>query len=626
MTKFPVSDFIFPDFFRRILPAVAALLIFFTPVTADQVGQDETTGHNLFTEKLTLISRPPEDFFIYADSVIYNEDLTKIAYVAAGDEGMRVVVNNDTGKIYDHVARGHPIMAPETDTIGYLADKDGHHYAVIDGRQSPAYDGACCLNFSPNGKHSAYVAQKEDSQFVVLDNHPLRKYDMVDQQTGVIFSPDSRHAAYIAVKNGRQRVVLDGKEHTPFDNFTEIGFSPDSGQLAYIAVKDKEYYIVQGEQASGPFDMAQSLVWSPEGKHLASVAVKQDRWLVVKDGRKINAGKYNVSTFFDKKTNEYRSAVPRLTPPVFSPDGSGFAYVKTDGRQYRIVVNGKTGPAFDRVSRVWFSQDSAHFAYYGSNTDDTGVKSVVMLDGEAGRPYDQVDRPVFSPDFRHQAYRARKKNQWCVVYDQTEGKFYDQVGNPVFSPDFERLAYPARENNQWCVVTDQSEGEFYDEVAPPYFSPDSQHVVYRARKNDKYCLVIDGEEQQFYDEISHLEFSSDSSQWAYRAKKGDAWLIVRDKKEGKPYQIRPPEFFQPVDSPVFSPDGNHLIYTARTGDSLDKAKLVVDEHEGDTSFMQLKAPFVFDSETSFHTIVGQIEDEKLIPYRLDINLTIDMNN
>ncbi|MFO8049730.1 MAG: hypothetical protein R6U29_11910, partial [Desulfosudaceae bacterium] len=76
----------------------------------------------------------------------------------------------------------------------------------------------------------------------------------------------------------------------------------------------------------------------------------------------------------------------------------------------------------------------------------------------------------------------------------------------------------------------------------------------------------------------------------------------------------------PVDSPVFSPEGNHLVYAARTGDALDKTKLVVDGHEGHTSFMFLDAPFIFDSETSFHTIVGQIEDERIITYRLDINL------
>jgi len=610
--------------FFCILPIFAfmAMLGFLTDPAWSQNGKDEPVKTPPFSEKLTFLTKAPTNFFIYAESVVFDEKLTKTAYVTAGDEGMRVVINEDIGKIYDHIAKGYPIMAPETGTIGYLADKDGEHYAVIGGTESPPFDGVCCLTFSPNGKYSAYIAQRDGSQCVVMNGHALRKFDMIDQQAGIVFSPDSNHAAFIGVLKDQQIVVYDGKRYPPFDNITEIRLSPASNDVAFIAVKDKEYYIVQGNSTSGPFDVAQSLVWSPDGKHLASVAIKQDRWLIIKDATAINAGKFNINTFFDQNTNSYRSATPRLTPPVFSPDSSRFAYVKTDGMRYRVLVDGKTGPAFDQVSQVRFSRDSARFSYIGASIDTTGQKAVVVLDGQAGPVYTQVDQPVFSPDFQHMAYRARKDDKWCVVKGQSAGNFFDKVGIPVFSPDFQHMAYRAKKDGRWCMVSDQSQGAWYAEVAPPFFSPDSRHMAFRAKKDGKFCIVKNGQEQKWYDEISHLDFSADSSRMAYRAKEGDEWLIVSDQQEGKHYPVIPPEISQPVSPPVFSPDGEHLIYAVHNSTSSPhETRLVVNGREGDKTFIYLDAPFIFPSQNRFYTLVGQVTgNEQISTYRLDVNI------
>ncbi len=610
------------DKLLRWFCGILTILVLGITLTNAQTDQDQPVSRKSFVEKLTLISRVPENFSVYFESFASDEALSEIAYVAIGEMGMRVVDNKEIGPVYDHIAKDYPVLAPYTDKIGYLADKEGSHYAVIDGRESPPYDSVCCLRFSPNGQYSAYLAQKENEQFVVLNGHALRKYDMIDQQTGVLFSPDSNHAAYIAVNDSRQRVVHNGQEYPPFDNITEIGFSPDSSELAYIAVKDKNYYLIRGKKSYGPFDIVQNLVWSPDGKHLAAVAFKNDRWIIIKDDQKITAGQYVINTYFDKKTSQYQTATPRLTPPVFSPDSSRFAYVKTDGVRYQMIIDGKAGPAFDRISRARFSPDSAHYSYIASTQDSNGPKSWVILDGEPGNAYEKVDTPVFSPDFQHMAYRAQKNNKWCVVTGTNEGPFFDEVGIPLFSPDFQHLAYRARNNDKWCVVSDNKQGAFYDEVAPPFFSPDSSSLVYRAKKNEKYCIVKNEEEHPFYDEISHLDFSQDSSQMVYRAQKGDAWLIVRNGREGRPYKIVPPKIFHPISNPFLSPQGNHLIYTARTAATIKKTKIVVDGQEGDLRFLFLPhVPFIWNSENHCHTMVGQYEQEQLRIYRLDITIT-----
>ncbi len=88
-------------------------------------------------------------------------------------------------------------------------------------------------------------------------------------------------------------------------------------------------------------------------------------------------------------------------------------------------------------------------------------------------------------------------------------------------------------------------------------SPDSKHISMVATKKGKiFAVVLDGKILKEYDSIGKDTpvFSPDSQHMAYKAKKGGKWMVVLDSKEGKPYDN--------MTTPMFSADSKRLIYIA----------------------------------------------------------------
>jgi len=71
----------------------------------------------------------------------------------------------------------------------------------------------------------------------------------------------------------------------------------------------------------------------------------------------------------------------------------------------------------------------------------------MVVNGKEGPAFEKVLLPVFSPDGSHVAYRAKKDKQRFVVTMDAEGKKvkqhppYEAVWEPVFSPDGKFVAY-----------------------------------------------------------------------------------------------------------------------------------------------------------------------------------------
>ncbi len=513
-----------------------------------------------------FIGKQPENALLYVDSAVMSPDLRHYAYVAVSDDGMQVCVNKNYGKKYHHIARGYPIFSPVENRIGYIADKENDFLVVIDDKEYPGYNGACCLKFSPNGKYFAYIAQDKNKQFVALNGYSMQPYDMIDIISGVLFSPDSRTAAYVAKNNSENsvRLVVNGKGSPPFDSITEIVFSPDSRTIAYIASKDKNYFVVRGEVKQGPYDKAEGLTWSSDSVRLAYIAIKDAQFLVIDNDLKTPAGDFEVQTaFFDVPTDfdlinlgNFSVKFPQVTPPSFSPDASRLAFVKLEKKKYRFVIDKTTGPPFDAISQIVFSPDSKHYAYIG----------VIM------------------------APLGGKKMQ--IVHDQTRSPFYDDIDKPFFSPDSTHLAYRVNDNNKQFMIVDGKAQKTYDRIGKPYFSPDSSTLAYQAAKKEgsviKVVMVVNEKEE------------------SYRVNNLDAPLS------------------DIITPPVFSPDSRHLAYLLQSKGPQPQCMLVINGvviQTFNAHFVTtVDAPIVFDSENSAHFLAGFLKDDRFEIFQINITI------
>lgn len=458
------------------------------------------------------LGRQPETASLYTESVVFSPDMQYIAFVAASDGGMQVFKNAKAEKKYDHIAKGYPVFSPVQSQLGYIADKNGRYYVIIAGKESPEYDGACCLKFSPNGKYNAFIAQDKEKQFVVLNGHRMKSFDMIDRAFGVLFSPDSTKVAYVAknISENKVRLILNGDETPPRDTISEVVFRPDSGELAYIATIDREYFVFRGDTKEGPYDKAEGLIWAPGSKQLAYIVIKGGKFLIVNNGVTEFAGDFSPQTIF-YESGGYASRVQQITPPVFSPDGSLMAFTRVEKGKFRFVIGGRTGPFFDSLSAIVFSPDSKHFAYIGVNRTSEGVRMQVIHDQTRSPFYEEIDKPVFSPDSRHLAYRVGNDGKSFMVFDGEAQNPYDTLGLPYFSPDSSKMAYRAKKAKHVIMVVNGEESSFLsenrwtpiDNITPPCFSPSGRYLAYLVHEKTLQCkLVINGDAVRTFNGVS----------------------------------------------------------------------------------------------------------------------------
>jgi S1-C subfamily serine protease/WD40 repeat protein len=303
--------------------------------------------------------------------------------------------------------------------------------------------------------------------------------------------------------------------------------------------------------------------------------------------------------------------------PRFAPDGKLLyvAQVRANNQlAERLVVDGKAGPAFDRVEAdatsgtngLVFSADGKRFAYVAQ---ERYHKCFVILDADRQSTYDNILGLTFSADGRHLAYFAsthkNNRDEWVTVVDGKPGPIYDDVGHgwppgawpcaPVFSPDGRHLAYGARRGDKQFLVVDGKQGKAHDLPANqrghlplPTFSPDGSRLAYYVQysatpakesqvpgpSKDRWRVVVDGKEEKEFDEalgrsgMEHIPFgtpvfSPNGRRLAYTAGIGLESSIVVDGVIGNKYRS--------AGVITFSPDSKHLAFVAAksSGNSLE---------------------------------------------------------
>ncbi len=537
-----------------------------------------------------LLTKQPKRTLVYSDSLIFSPDMHDIAYVVAREKGMGVIINSKAEKVYDHIARGYPIFSPARNRFGYIADKDGKYFVVIDGKESIGYDGACCLRFSPSGEHAVFIAQDKNKQFVVLNGNRLKPYDMIDQVTGVVFSPDAQSIIYLTRNKSEKgaRIIINGKESELFDSIKEISFSPDAKKTAYSVSQNNAWYVIHDGFKKGPYDKAAGLTWSSDSVHLAHIAIKDKKFWVIDNNDKIPAGDFVPQNIFFQDSTATNA--PHLIPPIFSPDASQMAFSRIEGEKFRNVIGKKTGPLFDRVGMVVFSPDSRHYAYLAVIRTPAGVKMKMIHDGTIGNAYDMIDEPVFSPDSKTLIYRAMAEGKWLMVKNGRAGKPFGVVGRPIFSPDSQKLAYPAQNRGKWYMITDGKPQKAYDAMGLPVFSPDSKKLAYRAMDNNKLIMVVNNKEAT--------------------------------------YEIKQqPVLLESISRPIFSPDGKTLAYLIKTDNQLESLLALNETTQKITGnfFPEMAQPIIFSSHSQARLLTASFDLEKKLYEIYRINITLNSN-
>lgn len=282
-------------------------------------------------------------------------------------------------------------------------------------------------------------------------------------------------------------------------------------------------------------------------------------------------------------------AVPGAGPFFWSPDGAHVAWFGTRDRKDFLAVDGRETPLYDRFCSVAFSADWSRTAYIAEEGKDRRL----VVDGKTlEHGQDEIGRAVvWSADGRRLAYTARRAGAWRAVVDGMP--LEDGSDLPVFSPDGRRTAYVLRAGPDAHVVVDDRKGPRFDSAGRPLFSPDGRRIAYVARLGKAHHVVLDGTPGPAFEDIDDrtLVFSADGKHLAYAADRqlildgvprlrtapllrlhlspdGRRWAVARPSSQlsGLELVVDGEILYAYLRDPVFSPSGRHVAYVGGTKD------------------------------------------------------------
>ena len=389
----------------------------------------------------------------------------------------------------------------------------------------------------------------------------------------------------------RVTVTTVGPEEIPADRYpSSITISGDSSKIHYLSGRNTGPVTDGGNEDSGQPSIVDGKVTrslvvrnqfggaiSPDGAHVAIIKRASGGVVVELDGK---AG----PTFLNITDGV----------PLFSLDSKRLAYgvVLKEGCATYIVDN-KPSECFSRVGSPLFSPDGTRFAFVGNRSG----RAILVTDGVPGREYAGVTTPVFSNDGRAQAYWTRQPDGWYLVTNIREDGPYDEAKgpNPTFSPEGKLAYVGVREGKTQLVVDAEPVAEAEDGFSSLVFSSTGKLAIFGMDVSSAN-LLIDGRRIASYGAaVGGIAFSSDGSHLAYGIQRdGQSYMVVDGIEHGAWQNIDTP--------PVFSPNGKHAAWV---GTNEGKSRIVVDGVEAGPTFLGILrgARIIFTSENQLHLLV-----------------------
>lgn len=185
----------------------------------------------------------------------------QLVYVATDSEHWYVIRENIPSRPFEAVMQSSLTFSPRGDRFAFVVAEEDKFRVVVDGESGPLYDAIGMLRFDPEKEGLAYVARIGVQQYLALDGKLLGPFDLIADFT---LGPNGRLGILARNDDGWQ-AVIDGQNGEVFDNLRSIQFSQD-GQYAYAAERDGSWFIVRDGMLSLAFSSVGQLVFA--GEHL----------------------------------------------------------------------------------------------------------------------------------------------------------------------------------------------------------------------------------------------------------------------------------------------------------------------------------------------------------------------
>jgi hypothetical protein len=291
-------------------------------------------------------------------------------------------------------------------------------------------------------------------------------------------------------------------------------------------------------------------------------------------------------------------------------DGYHFAYEAQAGAEHFVVIDGVRQKSYDRAVPCRWSDDGRHLAYLAI----AHGKNMVVIDGKEGPPFDQIlGLPEFAKVTDRVAYVGRRGNEQCAVVDGQLGDEYDKVSYIMFSLNGKRFAYLGETAGNTDLVIDGHPNKDFHWVGDPIFSPDGAHLDCIAIKGGngqprQMFHVTDGKRGPTFDLVTFADMRAGSITYA-AIRAGASYYVVNGVVHpivatmiGAPLPYRghlayeamlgnksfavldgkPQPQYDTIGTIMFSPDGGHFAYTAKSGGQPKKTggkwQVVIDGH------------------------------------------------
>jgi len=299
--------------------------------------------------------------------------------------------------------------------------------------------------------------------------------------------------------------------------------SPDGARVAFAAARrdargrERWHVVVDLEEGRG-WDGVAGLRFDPRGRHVLYAAELDGRWRMVVDGREGPA--------FDSID---------LDSLAFSPDGARHGYAALDGECVRIVIGHAIGSCRRALRGLALGHSPADDVVVASDADDPR-RSLLLIGGALRLALEQPVLGLFSdPARKHWAVKLGADGSGRrprLVRDGGLLPESDAIGHVVWSADGRTLAYTARDRAGWSVVVGAVRGRTYRAVDAPVFSADGRRWGYIARTAARSHVIVDGRVQWNVPTptATALTFSQDGTRVAFvhRHPRGPVVVVGRD--------------------------------------------------------------------------------------------------
>ena len=297
---------------------------------------------------------------------------------------------------------------------------------------------------------------------------------------------------------------------------------------------------LDGKQVGGVYDEVKFLGFRGGDRQLSFIASRKPKWMLVVNGQE-------------------RGDYTKVTAPDVDAEGALAAGVCHDKTCRLLMGDREIGPAFDDIGAPDFSPSAEHYVYFGKREK----KWIAIVDGkEVSTAMDDFWRVQWGPDGKRLAVAAQIDDQFTWIVDGQPGPRFDVISAVAFSGDGQHYAYGGISATTAFKEREVRGGIVVDGTPP------AQTYVGRGMPGTWRALL--GQVQWIVKGVKALSTDFHGVSDPEYTAKGELVFGQRlaDNRVVVSIGNRPGPAFDDIVSPIMvAPDGEHVVYVGKQGDS-----------------------------------------------------------